>query len=546
MAYEDIKNHLPDYVTNSIWLPLVAAFIAISVFSFFYMRRYRKKYETDLISFLVSVFALILVFILTALAPVDTFIVSEMKTSDGVFKDWSANLTDRKAIEQNVQIGYIVLYSFICFTVFCILPFTYFLYDSRDDDNESRGSSVCSALISTLIVMIIPALIVAISLFIDIRNTNQSSNSTLSFADQLDSLVSDGANKIISNLVLVLGGLGMLNLIIYTGFGLSTLPIGLIRGLKDVRQEFEEVSRRQISNTAAINSLRSKRSYLGRLNEEDDALLRRLESREREDQLREAIMRNHLGSWSYKFKFLIRPIQVIFGVIFLLISALLIASLTINNIDGLLHGNSKDGYLLKNKTIFNPIDWLLMESNRIYPMDYIIYLAISWYLIFCTLSGVRNLGIGLFFYKIGKFKPQNTTPQGLVLASSVLMMSMLAISILMFSIAPIYTSFGNQVYKSKDGNLLQCDLTSNENDCTRTSGSSLIVTYFFNIRIIGIGFFFSTWFVALFFVLALIYSVVRKPRKGTFNEFDSMEFEEDQTLNGSTSYRSTQNQSRPF
>lgn len=50
------------------------------------MRRYRKKYENDRVSFLVSVSALVLVFILTALAPVDTYIVSEMKLPDGSFR----------------------------------------------------------------------------------------------------------------------------------------------------------------------------------------------------------------------------------------------------------------------------------------------------------------------------------------------------------------------------------------------------------------------------------------------------------------------------
>lgn len=146
---------------------------------------------------------------------------------------------------------------------------------------------------------------------------------------------------------------------------------------------------------------------MGRLNEDDDALLRRLESKERDDQLKETIIRNHLGSWTYKFRFFIRPIQLVFGILFLIISSVIIVSLIINNVDSLIHGSSKDGYLVKTKTIFNPVDWILTESNRFYPLDYIIYLSISWYLIFCTLSGVRNLGIGLFFYKLGKFKPGN-------------------------------------------------------------------------------------------------------------------------------------------
>ena len=518
------------------------------------MRRYRKKYENDRISFFVSVFALILVFILTALCPVDTFIVSEMKFSNGTFKEWASELEFRESVERSVQIAYIVLYSFICFTVFCVLPFTYFLYDSRDDDNESRGSSICSALISTLIVLIIPTLIIIISLFFNIKNTHPS-NSTLTLTDTVDSLLSDGANKIISNLVCVLGALGMLNLVIYTGFGLSTWPIGLIRGLKDVKSEFDEVSRRQMTNTAAINSLKSKRAYLGRLSEEDDALLKRLENKERDDQLKETIMRNHLTSWTYKFKFVIRPFQIVFGVVFLLISCLIIVSLLINNIDSLLHSSLKNDYFLKKKTIFNPIDFILTEANRVYPLDFIIYLLFSWYLIFCTLSGVRNLGIGIFFYKLSKFKPGQTTPQGLLLGCSVLMMSMMVINLLMFAIAPDYSSFGNQVFAdpSNNYNLTQCNLDadksnfinnllSNNNnnvliycfffvfseDCTVTRSTFIIDKYFYHsLPYVGIGFFISTWFVVLFFVLAMIYSICRQSRKGTLNEFDSLEFEDE-------------------
>lgn len=64
-------------------------------------------------------------------------------------------------------------------------------------------------------------------------------------------------------------------------------------------------------------------------------------------------------------------------------------------------------------------------------------------------------------------------------------------------------------------------------DCTLTRSSDIIEKYFYQVPYVNVGFFISTWFVALFFVLALIYSVCRKPRKGTFNEFDSLDFEDD-------------------
>lgn len=139
------------------------------------------------------------------------------------------------------------------------------------------------------------------------------------------------------------------------------------------------------------------------------------------------------------------------------------------------------------------------------------------------------------------------------------MMSMMAINLLMFNISPGYSSFGNQVYLPDEANstLTQCDLGSPKSEfpepqaliecrfliddlhpltviyfalaeCTETRSSYLVETYFYHgLPYVGIGLFFSTWLVALFFFLALIYSVCRSAKKRTFNEIDGQDFEDE-------------------
>ena len=58
------------------------------------------------------------------------------------------------------------------------------------------------------------------------------------------------------------------------------------------------------------------------------------------------------------------------------------------------------GYALQNFTLPNPIDMLLVQSQKVFPLDYVIILGITWLLVMCTLSGIRNLGIRLFLVKV--------------------------------------------------------------------------------------------------------------------------------------------------
>ena len=65
-----------------------------------------SKTESEWSTTISAVIALSVTLLTTALIPVDVFLVSFMKNSDGSFKDWAAQNTTRESIEQSVLIGY--------------------------------------------------------------------------------------------------------------------------------------------------------------------------------------------------------------------------------------------------------------------------------------------------------------------------------------------------------------------------------------------------------------------------------------------------------
>lgn len=61
------------------------------------------------------------------------------------------------------------------------------------------------------------------------------------------------------------------------------------------------------------------------------------------------------------------------------------------------------GYALPNSTYPNPIDWLLVKLQPIYPLDYILIIIFSFSLVMYTLSGIKHIGIRFFCINVSLF-----------------------------------------------------------------------------------------------------------------------------------------------
>lgn len=58
------------------------------------------------------------------------------------------------------------------------------------------------------------------------------------------------------------------------------------------------------------------------------------------------------------------------------------------------------GYALPNSTYPNPIDYVLVKLQTIYPLDYVAIIIFAFVLVMYTISGYMSLGIRFFFFKV--------------------------------------------------------------------------------------------------------------------------------------------------
>jgi LMBR1 domain-containing protein 1 len=58
----------------------------------------------------------------------------------------------------------------------------------------------------------------------------------------------------------------------------------------------------------------------------------------------------------------------------------------------------------QNSTLPNPMDLLLVACQSLFPLDYILYTLTVLFLLFCSMSGIRNMGIRFCWIKLYKIR----------------------------------------------------------------------------------------------------------------------------------------------
>ena len=175
-----------------------------------------------------------------------------------------------------------------------------------------------------------------ISAFVPLReipsgNGNNTSNASWidKFKNLIDILERNRGEDALSMVLSILSAIGITNVAIYTAIGMFTWPISFIKGTKSAKDQMQDIEDRHLNNTFNINSLREKERTHGHLSDKEMKRLRKLEEQERMNILEERFVNSYRNSVFYQFRFLLRPVQVVFGVLVLAISILIWASLLI-------------------------------------------------------------------------------------------------------------------------------------------------------------------------------------------------------------------------
>ncbi|NXP48644.1 LMBD1 protein, partial [Heliornis fulica] len=428
------------------WLLFGLALLAILIFCWVYVRKYQSRRESEVVSTITAIFALAVALISSALLPVDIFLVSYMKNPNGTFKDWAdANVS--RQIEDTVLYGYYTLYSIILFCVFLWIPFVYFYYEEKEGEG-STCSQVKSALMCTLGFITICAVLLLIGAFVplDIPKKNNSTEwekVKLLFEEFGSSHGLTALSFSISSLTVI----GMLAAITYTAYGMSALPLNLIKGTTSAAYE-------RLENTEDIEeveqhllSLKSKCRDGRPLSSRHRRTVQQLEERLRTLRRRERHLESIEKSWWTKFCEAIRPLKIVWGVFFIIVALLFTVSLFLSNLDKALHSAGFDsGFIILGTNLTNPLNMLLPVLQTVFPLDYILITTIVMYFIFTSMAGIRNMGVWFFWVRLYKIRRGKTRPQALLFLCMILLLIVLHTSYMIYSLAPQYVMYGSQKY----------------------------------------------------------------------------------------------------
>ncbi|XP_017914302.1 PREDICTED: probable lysosomal cobalamin transporter [Capra hircus] len=511
------------------WCIFGLLLLAILAFCWIYVRKYQSQRESEVVSTITAIFSLAIALITSALLPVDIFLVSYMKNQNGTFKDW-ANANVSRQIEDTVLYGYYAFYSVILFCVFFWIPFVYFYYEEKDEDDTGKCTQVKMALKYTLGFVVICALLLLVGAFVplnlpDNKNSTQWEKVKFLFEELGSSHGLAALSFSISSLTL----LGMLAAIIYTAYGMSALPLNLIKGTRSAAYERLENTEDIEEVEQHIQTIKSKSKDGRPLPARDRRALKQLEERLRTLRKRERHLEFIENSWWTKFCGALRPLKIIWGIFFIFVALLFVISLFLSNLDKALHSAGIDsGFIIFGANLSNPLNMLLPLLQTVFPLDYILITIIIMYFIFTSMAGIRNIGIWFFWIRLYKIRRGRTRPQALLFLCMILLLIVLHTSYMIYSLAPQYVMYGSQNYfiesnmtfNGHRGNSTlsvpkRCDADAPEDQCTVTRTYLFLHKFWF----FSAAYYFGNWAFLGVFVVGFIVSCC-KGKKSVIERVD--------------------------
>ena len=150
-----------------------------------------------------------------------------------------------------------------------------------------------------------------------------------------------------------------------------------------------------------------------------------------------------------KIEAFFRPLKLLGGIVLVVVAIIIWVSMLLTGIDKAAHSvcGVHCGYVLGHISVFNPTNWVLVESSKIFPIDYVIFLLLTL-LFFCgSVVGLATIGIRFLWLQIFQIRKGRTSPQAVLMATVMLTLISLAINYaLAMMVAPQYSHFGPQTY----------------------------------------------------------------------------------------------------
>ncbi|KGQ06238.1 putative lysosomal cobalamin transporter [Beauveria bassiana D1-5] len=564
--------------TSLIWVAYACAVAFCLIAAIITTFTWQTPRERSAVVSAVAVVSLTALLATVLLLPVDIALVSATGSARlGVKKHWAT--PERVAdILLSLKVLYYTLYSVDALLCLLLIPFAYFWYEEYDEiEFEEEGRTWRSRLwAATKYTLFFVALVVALFLigfFVPAaggRGGGPGKDWANLASSYLDSLVSQSnGEKALTFALGLLVTLGTLLYVVYTGAGLALMPISFIKSAPSI-------SAPQLSATTASqlaqNRERQRQLEMRYAGRHDDSMTRKdrreLDALVREEQTlvrRERLAAEAQGeghsrlyhAWLQVCAFF-RPVKMIGGILLLLLSVLVAISMLITGIDKATHSVCKQrcGYVLDRIRVFQPINWIFVQTARVFPIDYVLMALLVLHLFSSSISGIAAVGIRFLWIRIFQIRRGRTAPQALLIATVMLGLITLAVNyaVAMF-VAPQYSVFGTQTFCSLDppapgmspdcranpDKVLPCAHSLEHPFAARACTPSVMSTFLNRITttwpFFGIVTFWGQFVFLAVFLVVLVTALFRAPRVNLTELDEDAEEDEEESLLAATGRR---------
>lgn len=253
--------------------------------------------------------------------------------------------------------------------------------------------------------------------------------------------------------------LGTLIYVLYTSAGFALLPVACIKSAPAIsaptltanttsalEQNRERQRQLEMRNVGRSEGLAPKdRRELDALVREERTLIRRERlAAESSGEGQTWLMKTWI-----KIEAIFRPIKLIGGIFLMLVAIVIWISMLLTGIDKAKNSVCKlhCGYVLGHINIFNPINWVFVNSAKVFPVDYVIFLLLVLFFFASSIVGIASLGIRFLWLRIFQIRKGHTSPQALLMATVMLTLIAFAINYsLAMMVAPQYATYGPQTF----------------------------------------------------------------------------------------------------
>lgn len=527
--------------------------------------------ERSAIVTLVAIVSLTALLATVLLLPVDIALVSATtSTALGAKKDW-ATPARVDAILYHLKVLYYSLYSFDALLCLVIVPFSYFWYEEYDEVDEEEGTrgfgaKLWSAFKYTIAFILLVVILFLVGFFVPAARNTGDSHRDLDYFKRL--LEENHGEKALSFGLGLLVTIGTLIYILYTGAGLALLPVSLIKSAPSISApQLSETTESQLeSNRERQRQLEMRgagrpEGMTPKDQREMDLLVREEQTLVRRQRLASEA-RGEGQSWVYrawvKVEAVFRPLKLVGGLLLLVLAILIWVSMLITGIDKAANSVCKShcGYILGHINVFQPINWIFMQTAKAFPVDYILMALLVLFFLSASISGLAAIGVRFLWIRIFQIKKGRTLPQALLVTTVMLALVILAINYAIFAmVAPQYATFGTQVYCDNPprhpgeqpdcqgrGELIKpcSELDSNAAAsavCTPSVMSTFLNRFTLNWPVLGaISFWAQFAFLGVFLVVFLT-SLFRAPKLNLAEIDEEAEADEEEGLLASTGRR---------